>query len=494
MRLIYLFSLSFCCLQITLGQNITAKVVDKTSKQPIPYASVQTAEHSGTMTNEEGFFSINQENVKNDRITISCMGYVNKTVTLAQLKQHNNLILLDEGVNQLAEVYLSNRKPNADSIIARVKRNLSKNYNSQNLNQELFYRETTYTDFEDLDLEIEKASHVKQQKLDQANSSLDSLGREVKKNRMIFFKEFKGNLLTCSKDSTKLNVLKATKLVDKKKDFSIESIQEKTQEIILQYLDEDKTYKLKSGLFTVEDEMSLNDLKEKNKEEEKAVYSQGDLRSSTKGLLNNSQFYNDSFLNQLLDSNLYEYEFVNVSYINQDLIYIVDFLPDRSKSKYAGRLYINDKDYAIIKADYSYSEGKRGSKLNLKLLLGVKYIENLKQGTIIFQQDSTLGYQPNYIKEESGSYFYVSRPLKFIENSISKNKVSLDFVIEGDLKNKKELLFSTVTALDNVEFKNYTEPKEIPYLLLSQYDSSIWKNTEVLEPLSEMKDYNSEND
>jgi hypothetical protein len=69
----------------------------------------------------------------------------------------------------------------------------------------------------------------------------------------------------------------------------------------------------------------------------------GDLRFSTKGLLNNS-FYDDSFLNQLLDSDLYENINSNVSYINEDLIYIVDFFADRSKSKYAGRLYINDKD------------------------------------------------------------------------------------------------------------------------------------------------------
>ena len=42
-------------------------------------------------------------------------------------------------------------------------------------------------------------------------------------------------------------------------------------------------------------------------------------------------------------------------------------------------------------------------------------------------------------------------------------------------------------------FNTYTELKEIPYQRLKQYDPSIWKNYNAIEPLEEMKSFNAKN-
>ena len=82
---------------------------------------------------------------------------------------------------------------------------------------------------------------------------------------------------------------------------------------------------------------------------------------------------------------------------NDELVHIITFKPRRSKAKLQGVLNISDETYAVLKMDYKYGKGKRGEKLNLKFLLGLKYDEDLTEGTIIYAKTGHY-YQPNYIK------------------------------------------------------------------------------------------------
>ena len=144
-----------------------------------------------------------------------------------------------------------------------------------------------------------------------------------------------------------------------------------------------------------------------------------------------------------------------------------------------------------MRIDYSYAKGKRGQKLNLKLILGIKYIENLKQGTILFQKDVKEKFQPLYIKQESGNFFYVSRPIKFIENSPTKNKVLFDFLIEGGMREKNELYFISNQELTTDSYNSYKELKKVNYQKLKKYNPEIWKAFNSIEPLEEMKQFKS---
>lgn len=485
--LLFSFILSFTSI---FAQNISVKVVDKNTKTPIPFATIKTGKYSGVISNEEGNFSLNLDNGNLKNITISCMGYKSKNFTIETIKTSNFVVGIEESVNQLKEVYISNKKPNANDIIAKVLQKINENYEFTLHKYNIFYRATDYVDFKSLDFEIEKASHVSTKNINKVNYSLDSLSKHIIASKIIQFSDFKGEFNQLDKDSCKLVVAKATKLIDHKKDFSIDNVQEKTQELVLKYLDTTKTYKVKTGIFKVEDSLSFVD--EEFKEAKKNEYKIPDLKRKTKSLLNDAQFYDKSLLYNILNSDLYEYSLEDVSYYNDDLTYIINYAPRKSKAKYSGKIFVSSENYAVTKFDYSYYESRHGSKFNLKLLLGVKFVENVSEGTIIFQKNSDNKYHPRYIKVTDGNYFYVSRGLKFIENSKAKNKIGVDFKIEGDSRNKQELLVTANNKLTIADFKLIKEAKKIPYQILKKFENNIWKNEETLEPLEEMKQFSGE--
>jgi hypothetical protein len=471
---------------VIFSQNITARLIDKNTQNPIPFAAIKTAEFDGVISNEEGYFTLIEDKDKNE-ITISCLGYNNKTLTIQEIKSLNFLITLEESINELNTVYVSNKRPNADSIMARVRQNISKNYDTKLYKHEIFSRETAFMDFDKLDFEIEKASHVKKKNLEFANKSLDSLSKAVVQSKTKHFKDFKADLFVNDSSNSKIKVFKAAELVDQKNNLSIEEVQIRAQHVILKYLDTTLTYKLKTGLFKIEDSLSLKD--EDSKEHNKNEYEVKELNGQANNLLKRSQFNENSMLSKIVDADLYEYRFVDVSYFNNELIYIINYKPKRSKSKYTGKLFIADNTYAITKVDFEFADGKRGNKFNLKLILGVKYIENVRKGTVIYQKDTLNKYQPQYIKFEEGRYFYVSRPLKFIENSPEKNKTSFDFTIEGNIITKQELLLTSSTKINLDLFNKLTEEKSVLYVKLNKYDATIWDQDKTIEPLTEMKEF-----
>ena len=472
-----------------LSQNITGKLLDKSTKKPIPYATIKTSAYSGVISNEEGYFTINAKNDK-DNLTISCMGYKNKILTIQDLKLLNYKIELEEAINQLNEVYISNKVPNADSIITKVKSKLAINYDN-NLNKyNIFRRATDYANFKNLEFEIEKASQVKKRNLESVNANLKALSKKIRASDFVNFRDFKGEFYTLNKDSSKIAIQIATQLLDYKNDFSIEQIQEKAQNIILKYLDTTKTYKLKTGLFKIEDSLSIKD--ENSKDDHKKEYEITSLNKVTRNLLKHSLFYEDSFLNTLLQFDLYEYTYEDVVFYNTELTHVINFNPKKGKAKYTGQLFISDDTYAITRVDYKYYKNRHGAKVNLKLILGVKYIENLNTGTLLFEKDSSNRYHPKYLKRTTGSYFYVKRDVKFIENSKARNKVSFSFKIEGDNRNKEELLITANSKLSLKNFEDFKQEKVVPYKQLSRFEKTIWDNEQIIEPSSQMKSFESE--
>ena len=467
-----------------LSQNITGKLIDKNTKKPIPFATIKTGANSGVISNEEGFFTIHSKN-DNETLIISCMGYQNKTLSIQHLKNLKYKVELAEAINKLSEVYISNKSPNADSIVLKIKRNLAINYNNKLNKYSIFRRTTDYANFKNLEFEIENASHVNKRNLQLANENLKTLSKKIRESKIVNFRDFKGDFYALEKDSSKLVVYKATELLDSNNDFSIEQIQEKSQKIILKYLDTTKTYKLKSGLFKIEDSLSLKD--ENSEEKNKHEYNVNSLNNETQSFLKHAQFHENSFLNKILDLDQYQFTYDDIIYNNNVLTHIISFKPRKGKAKYTGQIFVTDDTYAITRIDYKFYKNRHGEKINLKLILGIKYIENISTGTLLFQKDSSNTYHPKYLKRTTGRYFYVNRDVKFIENSKSKNKVSFSFKIEGDNRNKEELLFTANNAISLSDFETIIQEGKIQYTQLNKFEKTIWDNQNIIEPSSEMK-------
>lgn len=471
------------------AQSFSGKILDRSTKLPVPYAAVQTVQYKGVITNEEGVFNIDLEGNSINEITISSLGYKKQVFKIEHIKSNNYIIELEPSINELNTVYLSSSKPNADSIIAKVVRNLSKNYKTENIQHKLFYRETSYMDFDNLDFEIEKASHVKKKQLFDANNSLKAMTNTIMSSNFVHFTDFIGELSVMDKGSSKLQVEKATQIINSKKDFSLDNIQERAQSVVLKYLDTTLTYKLKTGLFKVEDSLSLAN--DNNSVDNKQEFEIGDLKSDAQNMLNDTRPDPQSLLRKILDADNYSFSLQNVTFYNDEMVYAIHFRPKRAKAKYTGILHIAHDSYGVLKADYTYSKGKRGSKLNLRLILGVKYIEKISNGTIIFKKNKDNWFEPRYIRHETGDYFYINRPLKFIENSSAKNKALFNFKIEGVARHIEELLLTNTTVITNAEFNTIKEVKIVPYQKQRKYNAKIWGSNETLAPTEELKTFDA---
>lgn len=490
MNKFYWLIIIFCLIaNISVAQNLTALVVDKQSGNPIPYAAIKIDDFKGVITNDEGLFTVKIDDIK--YIQVSCLGYKELEVTIEEIRANNYKIELQTAVNQLNEVIVSNKLPSVDSIIVRVRKNFYNNHNLDLTALDVFSRQTNYFDFEDFEFDVKKASTLPKNELRELKQNADSLNKAVMKSSSKNFEDFSGKLYILEKDSTKLVVDQLTNLVDRKNDYSVDIIQDKAQIIFLKALDTNTTYKVRTGIFRIEDslDIEMNDLKEE--------YSDTTNNSALKAqlaynLLDVRNFENH-ILDDLLNTKYYNFTIRDIVYTDGEMAYVLDFTPAKGKSKFAGTLIVMANSYAIKRIDYAFAPGKRGTKVNLKLIAGIKYVEESEYGIIHFSKDPDNLYKPFYLQKGSVNYVYVNRPFTFVENSKEKNKFGFNLSIEGRVVQKSELLFTGQSSITPEEFVTITEAKKVNIITLEKYTPSIWEDRQILEPVEEMKSFTVKN-
>ena len=186
------------------------------------------------------------------------------------------------------------------------------------------------------------------------------------------------------------------------------------QEIFLgtvaKYLEKGETYKVKSGMFKVEDSLNVEtDFKDDNEFESKY------LRKDYNEIIKNYKVDEDSKLDFIFKNSRYNFTLKGISYLNDDLVYIIDFTPDSGSAKYEGTIYVNSDDFAIIKAKFRFAKDKIGRKLNLKMLMGMKFFEYKWSSELLYQKNESDKYQLKFIKQEVGMSMFIKRPLKFMK-------------------------------------------------------------------------------
>lgn len=468
-------------LGISLGaQTRTTRILDGETGQPVPFATILSGQDLGTISNEEGFFSLDLSRISEEGVRISCMGYDTYKVDLETLKEQDTLRLNPAPI-RLNEVRVGERIPEASEIIRKVREKAPANYPAGRQDYTFFYRESEYMNFEALDLEVEKDSELDRGQLEKAQEELSALGRYITDSRPVTFLDMNG-IHSRQKDTSLLWVDRATELVDAKNDFSMEKLQEKAQKIVLSHLDTTQTYKIKTGILTVEDSLSMKE--EMSKEGSEDSIQVKYLNGRVSDLFTVAGFQDGERLADFIDPDLYRYELVKPTYFNGFYVYAVRFTPRKRKAKFAGTLYIDASSYAVLKADYAYAKGRRGESVNLKLLLGVKYVENQDRGTVVFQRDDTGLYHPYYIQKEYANYVYLHRNLKFIENSDTRRKVRFDFLLEGGVRQKESLLLRP-SADPGFE----ASQDRVLVQKITSYQPTIWQDTEIIAPLEEMKNF-----
>lgn len=477
-----LFSLGF--IFMGFAQQVSGKILTK-ANEPIPFATVQIGENYGVITNEEGNFSIATEGFKpTDSVHISCLGFEKSGLELKDFTSKE--YKLAEQVNELHEVYLTNKPLTIDSIMLYVNRNLKRNYKSDLIEYNIFSRRTEYILGKDADFEIDKSTGFKKKQLEAFNKDFDELERSLINNKSKQYTELVGLLKIKDPEESKIEIKKAIRLLDERNDQSVEKLAEKGKDIVLKHLDKDKIYTVKSGLFKMSDSVSLNE--EKNDKMEDTINSLKFIRNMIHNMVEDHGFTSKTILNFITDTKKYNYEIKDITFIGSEMVYVIEYAPRRSSADFEGTFYVSNETFAILKADYKFAKGRIGEKLNLKLLLGVKYIEQNKKGFVIYKKQDDGYYYPNYMTDQLDRYFYVDRPIKFKDNN-SSEKVSFDFKVEGVFKEKNEILIMDQKDILPSEYNATKEKRKIDYETLKAFDPNYWQDYNVLEPLKEMKEF-----
>lgn len=502
--LIYILFILFVP-QLVLAQDITGKIIDSKTGETIPYANILFNGSKSLISNADGFFSVTENNNENDSVLeISYLGYVNQTITLDQLKSQQNIIKMQPGVFELADVNVSNIKPNPYSIMATVKENLGRNYKRENQSSKevLFYREENSFTPKIMDMEITKSTGFTKDNLKLTNAEITSFSAKIlshpPKEYTDIFCNYYSSIKT-EKDkrvfSSKLDVVKATKLKDEDRSADVDDLQETATKIVLKHLDTTRYYRIKSGLFGSRDSISLRKDFYKRKLNKENKNQAALSKRSLENFMSKNSFLQNSNLDFVTQYELYQYEYEGAIYSNEnEFVYVLNFKPKKSKAKYTGKLYISETDYGVVRADYTLADNKTVKGFNMKLLLGIKSSENISKGTLLFNRNASgIGYYLRYASKERGVYFYLNRPLKFIElTSEEKDVLALDIKIEGNTFHKKEIMSISNTEITNNAFVASAE-KDFKFIPIKQYDPKLWKGISTIEPLEEMKQFKTVN-
>ena len=456
------------------------------SEETIPFAAIQIGQNYGSVSNEEGVFYINIDNFKQtDSLEFSCLGFKTKSILI---KDFNGVVYLEEHVNTLDEVTLGGKKLTALEIIANVNKNLKDNYVSQhNTKQKIFYRTKSNQRIIDNRFFIKKTRNIDKKLIARFNKYNDSIREQTKNWRSTTYKDA---LLNCSldkKNKLKIEVEKATMLINKGNDNSGEAVRKKLYTFIKKIV-KNKSYKIKWGLKKVADSEQLI----KDKKETEKTRKMNTMKWKLENLVDDFFFTDSWFLSKILDEDNYNYTLADITYFDDKLVYLLEFSPKKSSSKFKGKLYIDEEDFAVIKFDFNMLKNKNVINVNLKMI-GMKTRTYNRNGSMIFTKTKTGKYAPKYIKDANDSYQYVDITLTFKETSEEKNKLKfkINMLNESEIKTTNEYLFLDANSLSESQYSTVVEESVYKLELLKKYDNTLWQKYNIIAPTQSIVNYDA---
>lgn len=143
---------------------IQGKIVSKKDK-PVPFATVYLKEHSlGTIANGDGFFRLNiSENLAQDTLVVSSMGFENEKILPEEYKNNELLITLKPSFIPIQDVIV--RPADPGQLVMQSYESRDKNYNTKTSLLTAFFRESSkqnkdYISLTEALIEINKSSYL----------------------------------------------------------------------------------------------------------------------------------------------------------------------------------------------------------------------------------------------------------------------------------------------------------------------------------------------
>ncbi|SDG95548.1 carboxypeptidase-like regulatory domain-containing protein [Winogradskyella thalassocola] len=482
-------------------ETFSSTLLDSKTEQAIAFATIQFNSKNGVISNDNGEFniSITRAIKATDSLMISCLGYEEKRIPL--LNFNNSPIYLKSKSVDLSEVLVTNKNYTIDEILDKIKEGLTVNYDFSYNKRKLFYRTSYYTEMDKYNVTLEKSTipEFNQQLID----SLLQIMPKTNSNHTEILGEIYGEI--APKASQKMDILKACYLYDKSKDINMDNYEKRFNEIFKKYVKRDSYFKIKSGWFSVKEDIDsslFGDTNEKEEAATDALLAEQKKKDSIRkiGFLhwrkmqihnfeNNNFIDDDNDLNFIHKSRRYEFEIADYAYINDMFVYVIPFKPKRSED-FSGTMYVNTEDFAVVRVDY-----KNVKPLSKFSLLGISMKKYLKEGTIIFQKNDNEKYTLKYKDESLGQLVGVKRPIKIVEKNKNVKGRRKQNELKGDIHfivrniEKTELIVFETNAISESDFQNFNEKSQVTPTQLNQYDPEFWKGYNIIEPNKAIKEF-----
>lgn len=482
--LLLFLALSF---QPLFSQSYQGIIYDEKNEIPVVFANVYTDQNKGVISNSEGYFKINLQNLTDsDSLTVSSLGYKNKALSVGQLKI-TDTVFLKVQEEMLDEVVVSANKYSAEEIIEIFKDSVAIRHGISLAKFQIFARsKITFEPIEN-GIELDRASFMPRSKRKAFNKKVEDYFNKIKNNVSTNYRDILYNSYYL-KDSTGIDHIKNTLLINQDKDNSMENIQKNVFKELMQVLDTESTFKVRTGIIPVDDSLSTKEFIEKDEPEKKDTlkneYTKKPITIITKA-------QNLGGLEIFEDSKKYDFRLDDMSFYNGDIVYLISFEPGRNSAKYRGKAYINAEDFGLLKLEYQLVEGKKEAGVNLKFLLGVKYrIDNSKY-EYIFKRNEDKTYIPLLYKSSEKQYVYFDRGFVFKENEDNrKERIKFKISLHVESNSLKETEYLVVNREDiSSNTINFDPEAYIFEEKIEKYDPEIWKDYNIIEATEEIKKY-----
>jgi hypothetical protein len=486
----YSFLVSFLLFINNFGysQELSAVVLDSLNQNPIPFASIYLKSGSGAVSNEEGRFQLHykDEEVIKDSLFISCMGYKTLKLSLDQLQ--DSTFYLPPKAIALKSVILSNKQLSAKEIVKVIQEAIPQKYELGLTEKKVFFRETGNSKFEKLNLNIKKTT------IEEFNQVFwDSILTKIPKTNQ-WYQEFVGTLYgDYTKGNQKMELDKALDLEDKEKSDIFKSTEKLFDNIIKENVKSTSYFKVRSGIIGAKLETDeINSAKQDSlSTEEKELHRKKDFLSWKKNkftnLLKNLFKENELNISILNKASKYNFSVNNLTFFGDTPVYILDFSPKKN-ADFAGRLYVDADRLALIRLEY-----KNIQNITDFSMLGVSYLEDLKEVIVQFKKGFNGKYSTEYLEFNSGFKGGFERPFviteknKVVRGRNKQNYLKMDLDIATRQYQKYQLVIFETTPISQEAFDAIKEEPKVLPVNLTEYDPNFWEGYSIIEPNKAIK-------
>lgn len=485
----YIYILLFTITSSLCAQNdvVSGIVVDNVTGEPLPFTNIGVIGKSeGTVSNSEGNFTLNiEKTTTGDSLFFSFVGYDPLRLAVDGLGDTHTFKLQKRAV-QLTDFSVLSREYSPIEIIDLLKKNYSKNHSTAFQHQRLFSRDANYNKIHKSDMKFKGSSFdaINESFVDQINSNTPE--------ELNFYNDHLVDLLYSDKEK-KLLPIEGQSLFE---NWNFDEEFDKqlgmfAGDVESDVRDDESYFKVRSGVFAGKLDFGSDSAFTMTEDSTHFILSTDVTLGDLNYLIRQYSTINSKRFDFFHEYKWYDYQLSDVAIVNDELAYIISFVPAKRKGKYEGTICVSTESFALLQVDYAFAEGKKGKGMSL---LGVEYEVISRSGRAIFEKGEN-GHHLKYLARESKERFGVNRTLTLkrkqekglFDKTLQELKVKVDFDVT--LEQKKEVLVIEQNSITKEEFDQAVQPNTSLIKKVDKYESGIWKNSSIIEPTKALKEY-----